>query len=666
MAALPAGVQYGLSSESSYKENKELVFVKLTDSALKAIEDFLRNNTDRLAKPKIQFLPGNEGKISIPAPASGNGQAGEATFHFSINSNAEMEGPQGSFECVRSGGARRLESCGPLSRRMRVQANDDSYEATKDRMARTVAAEQSKCTRVIKPNQTDIGRRVKLRSTHPYSGVGATQLADRAERPERPERPDRPERPERAERPDRAERPERPERADRPERPDRPDRPERPERVERPDRPDRPVPPAPRPQPAPGVPPHQSHPQHQQHPQHPPTQHQPQRPPPNPDLTRRSLKERLIQLLALKPFKKPELYARLSTEGIKEKERSFLNKILSQISILKDNTYQLRRNVWNDVNEDWPFYTEEEKRILKRRKPQNLTPPLSSDSANSLSPRASPSGNKRASSASSAGSAASAAGGTVPGAALPALGADEAPAAKKQRISHYRRPSPPSSGYATTSSGERQASDNEDDRTTVKKDGYSNGYTLNYNTVKDLCPSPVKTNGFRSSPPVEPQTNITEKDITNNEPLENTELAPVPDENMTDLEEIERSSWISRQYPPITSSNIRRAYKNEFAELYTEYRSLYNRVAQVAAVFTRLEQDLKRAQPLSPHHQSIEQRIVDEYRRVNNDPAYKQERRRVNYLHRKLTHIKRMVYQYDQLRNLKPDRVSTASTTQAY
>lgn len=44
MAALPAGVQYGLSSESSYKENKELVFVKLTDSALKAIEDFLRNN----------------------------------------------------------------------------------------------------------------------------------------------------------------------------------------------------------------------------------------------------------------------------------------------------------------------------------------------------------------------------------------------------------------------------------------------------------------------------------------------------------------------------------------------------------------------------------------------------------------------------------------------
>lgn len=58
-----------------------------------------------------------------------------------------------------------------------------------------------------------------------------------------------------------------------------------------------------------------------------------------------------------------------------------------------------------------------------------------------------------------------------------------------------------------------------------------------------------------------------------------------------------------RQYPPITSSNIRRAYKNEFAELYKEYRLLYARIAQVAALFTRLEQELKRAQPLSPHHQ---------------------------------------------------------------
>lgn len=55
MAALPAGVQYALSSESSYKENKELVFVKLTDSALKAIEDFIKNN--RVSSYAILLTP---------------------------------------------------------------------------------------------------------------------------------------------------------------------------------------------------------------------------------------------------------------------------------------------------------------------------------------------------------------------------------------------------------------------------------------------------------------------------------------------------------------------------------------------------------------------------------------------------------------------------------
>lgn len=40
--ALVAGVQYGLSSQNSNQQNS-LVFVKLTDSAYRAIEDYLRN-----------------------------------------------------------------------------------------------------------------------------------------------------------------------------------------------------------------------------------------------------------------------------------------------------------------------------------------------------------------------------------------------------------------------------------------------------------------------------------------------------------------------------------------------------------------------------------------------------------------------------------------------
>ena len=31
--------------------------------------------------------------------------------------------------------------------------------------------------------------------------------------------------------------------------------------------------------------------------------------------------------------------------------------------------------MWNEVSEDWPFYNEEDRLIVRRRKPQNLTPP---------------------------------------------------------------------------------------------------------------------------------------------------------------------------------------------------------------------------------------------------------------------------------------------------
>jgi RNA polymerase II elongation factor ELL len=43
MAGLVEGVQYGLSSHGHFNENKSLIFVRLTDSAYRAIEVFLRN-----------------------------------------------------------------------------------------------------------------------------------------------------------------------------------------------------------------------------------------------------------------------------------------------------------------------------------------------------------------------------------------------------------------------------------------------------------------------------------------------------------------------------------------------------------------------------------------------------------------------------------------------
>lgn len=43
MAALCTGISYGLSQSCLSNDNKELIFVKLTDSAFRAIEDYQKN-----------------------------------------------------------------------------------------------------------------------------------------------------------------------------------------------------------------------------------------------------------------------------------------------------------------------------------------------------------------------------------------------------------------------------------------------------------------------------------------------------------------------------------------------------------------------------------------------------------------------------------------------
>lgn len=42
MAALVEGQKYGLSAQDKINSNKSLVFVKLTDSALRSIEEFVK------------------------------------------------------------------------------------------------------------------------------------------------------------------------------------------------------------------------------------------------------------------------------------------------------------------------------------------------------------------------------------------------------------------------------------------------------------------------------------------------------------------------------------------------------------------------------------------------------------------------------------------------
>ena len=99
-----------------------------------------------------------------------------------------------------------------------------------------------------------------------------------------------------------------------------------------------------------------------------------------------------------------------------------MHGLLGSVATLRDNVYYLKRHCWNDVSQDWPFYTEQERREFAAHRPENLTPP-SSDSSSGRSP---------------AGKRPSPSGGDPPVGTQAAAAA--AAAAKRQRVSHYKRP----------------------------------------------------------------------------------------------------------------------------------------------------------------------------------------------------------------------------------
>ena len=72
--------------------------------------------------------------MSFPSLSNSGGQK----FSFTIT---ETEGLQGSFECIQQNQSQ-LEVLGALPHKMRIQANEDVYEATRHRMA--VAEENQK------------------------------------------------------------------------------------------------------------------------------------------------------------------------------------------------------------------------------------------------------------------------------------------------------------------------------------------------------------------------------------------------------------------------------------------------------------------------------------------------------------------------------------------
>ncbi|XP_055596380.1 RNA polymerase II elongation factor Ell isoform X2 [Uranotaenia lowii] len=696
MATLCAG-HYGLSQQQQTSSsgslhpgavdagNKELIFVKLTDSALRAIEEFQRNQSKlgQGPNPSIQFLSNGEGYLTFPS-----GGSNVQKFSFSIT---DCDG--GAIECIQQNQGQQLQNMGHIPQKMRIHANDDVYETTKTRMAAFEEVQKNKCTREIKPNQTDIGRKVKLKnpttrhipssnsvlskrdslhssSNNSYNGnsalvnssssnsnnslassvpalgannhhhnnnnssnnnnnhshlnghsngtsYGSNNLSTSPKLPKlnglhsnsttnghsnslSSQAAVQ--------------------------------------------------------QPKPGY-------QHTIH--DPPQQQQQQQPqqqksengvPPNnqrlsngrtqhgkaptTEIMKRSLRERLVHLLAVRPWKKPELYAKIRQDGVRPQEVDRVQQVLSTVASMKDNVYYLHRHIWNDVQEDWPFYSEQDRQILKRRKPQNLTPPLSGSDGGSSSGQSPSSAHN--------GNSPPPAGGKRPSAAANEDNnlVGSMPNSKKPRISHYKKNviHPDISNRSNVTPNAQESEDS----------GVSLSFSLVSNDVARRIQHP---NGGITAADMADVIVAAERDTFDQEEQQQqdtayreevaaavTAVAAVPNKKPSML----LADDYTEQFTRITSVEQRRKYKTEFDNDFKEYRKLHETVDSVSRRFAQLEEDLKHQRHNERRYKEIQRQILREYDESIKDDRFQEIKKRLNYLHKKLSHIKCLVSDYDE------------------
>ncbi|NXM23290.1 ELL2 factor, partial [Ploceus nigricollis] len=84
-------------------------------------------------------------------------------------------------------------------------------------------------------------------------------------------------------------------------------------------------------------------------------------------VSQRPIRDRVIHLLALKNYKKSELLACLEREGVVEKDKESLGKILQEVANLdaNENSFSLKEHFFKDIQLDWPGYSERDRKTLE-------------------------------------------------------------------------------------------------------------------------------------------------------------------------------------------------------------------------------------------------------------------------------------------------------------
>ncbi|KAM9861214.1 RNA polymerase II elongation factor ELL2-like [Aulostomus maculatus] len=594
MASLRQEHHYGLSCGKNNKNspNRTLYHVKLTDTAIKALEAFQNLKASLQSEPSICFK-GNQGHIKIPAPTSESPSA-LRVFSFYLSSDSKDQ-PQASFDCIHqyvsSDGREQLEGQGIIQDKITVCATEDSYQMTRERMSQVEKDSWSRSAIEIKPGASHPSKCVKfqkrpapLSDSSFYKQPANNRWNGNTSSP-----------------------------------------------------------------------------------------------------TQKPLRERIIHLLALKAYRKPELLLWLERERAGPKDKAELGAILEEVAKVnpKDSGYLLKDDFYKHVRRDWPGYSEEERQLISRLLARKLQPHMSNPSrnpqANGLMPKSSEDTTLHPSTAKN------------PAVKRPVpLDSLERLAVKRQKLSDLRvQQQPIINGLLnnnTTPTLNPTFHTKIDIQRTSNHPGNPNGLpgslggsSLIHKMTSDTPASESneqkpKVNGHE---PPQGDSDFSHQQLTNsqhrkkkskkhkekererlkdNQGCEWLETSPDLKQNPDKLDNPDITNDVASEGKPdyvltygrITCLEQRQRYQEDFCAEYDEYKDLHTRIATITHMFVQLGSKIKSLSPGTQEYKIMEDQILEKYNKYRKKfPGYREEKKHCEYLHEKLSYIKQLIIDYD-------------------
>uniref|UniRef100_UPI0037E715BD RNA polymerase II elongation factor ELL2-like n=1 Tax=Semicossyphus pulcher TaxID=241346 RepID=UPI0037E715BD len=603
MASLRQEHQYGLSCGKNNKNssNRTLYHVKLTDTAIRALEAYQNIKGSLPSEPSICFK-GNQGYIKIPAPTP-ESPSSLRVFSFYLSSDSKDQ-PQASFDCIHqyvsSDGREQLEGQGIIQDKITVCATDDSYQMTRERMSQVEKDSWSRSAIEIKPGSTHPSKCVKFQKRPaPLSSAPDSSLYKPSNNNRRNGAVATP--------------------------------------------------------------------------------------------TQKPLRERIIHLLALKPYRKPELLLWLERERAGPKDKAELGAILEEVAKVnpRDSSYLLKDDFYRHVQRDWPGYSEEERQLISRLLARKLQPHISHQSrisqVNSSIPKTSEDTTLHHSTAKN-----SAVKRPVPFDSLERL------AVKRQKLVDQSLHQQPPVNEPLTHKGHNNATPTlnpsfhtktEFQRTSSHTDiqnglpGGHSGFPLMHK-LSSTCDAPVSKSREQepkvsSHQPPQGDSDCARQQLASSQ-HKKKKSKKHKDKERERLKDTKGSEWIetspdlkksldkldnpditnavaSEEKPdyvithgPILSLEQRQRYQEDFCAEYDEYKDLHSRIATITHMFVQLGSKIKSLSPGTQEHKIMGDQILEKYNKYRKKfPGYREEKKRCEYLHEKLSYIKQLIIDYD-------------------